>query len=92
VRQITKATGGGDWQQGGMHREEENMDESKYFLKLTERCHRLAMECTDPRTASHLTILGDEFLNKAAQLSLKSVAERGPYSRNREVAIASWAL
>ena len=75
----------------GMHREEENMDESKYFLKLTERCHRLAMECTDPRTASHLATLGDEFLNKAAQLSLKPAAERGPYSTNRQVAAASWA-
>jgi hypothetical protein len=75
-----------------MHREEENMDESKYFLKLTERCHRLAMECTDPRTASHLATLGDEFLNKAAQLSLRPAAEGGPYSTNRQVAAASWAL
>jgi hypothetical protein len=57
------------------------MNESKYFLKLTERCHRLAMECTDPRTASHLTTLGDEFLNKAAQLNLKPVIERGPCGR-----------
>jgi len=56
------------------------MNESKYFLKLTERCHRLAMECTDPRTASHLAILGDEFLNKAAQLGQKAAAERAPYS------------
>jgi hypothetical protein len=76
---------------GGMQREEENMNEAKYFLKLTERCHRLAMECTDPRTASHLTAMGDEFLNKAAQLSLKPAAERGPYSTNRQVATASWA-
>ena len=66
---------------GGTRRKEENMNESKYFLKLTERCHRLAMECTDPRTASHLTTLGDEFLNKAAQLNLKPVIERGPYGR-----------
>jgi hypothetical protein len=56
------------------------MNESKYFLKLTERCHRLAMECTDPRTASHLAILGDEFLNKAAQLSREPAAERNSYS------------
>jgi len=75
-----------------MHREEENMNESKYFLRLTERCHRLAMECTDPRTASHLTTLGDEFLNKAAQLSLKPVAESGSYSTNWQMATASWAL
>ena len=68
------------------------MNESKYFLKLTERCHRLAMECTDPRTASHLTTLGDEFLNRAAQLSLKPEVERGSYSANREVETASWAL
>jgi hypothetical protein len=65
------------------------MNESKYFLKLTERCHRLAMECTDPHTASHLATLGDEFLNKAAQLSSKP--ERGPYGApNREVAGARW--
>jgi hypothetical protein len=71
----------------GAHREEENMNESKYFLKLTERCHRLAMECTDPRTASHLAILGDEFLNKAAQLSHQLAAERAPHSApNRPVA------
>jgi hypothetical protein len=75
-----------------MHRQEEKMNESKYFLKLTERCHRLAMECTDPRTASHLTTLGDEFLNKAAQLSLKPAAEPGSYSRNRQVETVSWAL
>jgi hypothetical protein len=69
------------------------MNESKYFLKLTERCHRLAMECTDPYTASHLATLGDEFLNKAAQLSAKSVAERGPYSsRNRPVGVAPSSL
>lgn len=52
------------------------MNEAKYFLKLTERCHRLATECTDPRTASHLTTLGDEFLNKAAQIGSKLAAER----------------
>jgi len=67
------------------------MNESKYFLKLTERCHRLAMECTDPHTASHLATLGDEFLNKAAQLSSKPAAERGRYSysaANRPLAAA----
>jgi hypothetical protein len=68
-----------DGSNGGTHREEENMNESKYFLRLTERCHRLALECTDPHTASHLATLGDEFLNKAAQLSSKPAAEYGPY-------------
>jgi hypothetical protein len=77
----------------GAPREEENMNESKYFLKLTERCHRLAMECTDPRTASHLALLGDEFLNKAAQLSRQPAAERAPYSApNRPVAATHWSL
>ncbi len=65
------------------------MNESKYFLKLTERCHRLAMDCTDPHTASHLATLGDEFLNKAAQLS--SAAERNPYgAANGAVVAAPW--
>ena len=69
------------------------MNESKYFLKLTERCHRLARECKDPHTASHLATLGDEFLNKAAQLSAKLAAERRPYSApNRPVAAAPWSL
>jgi hypothetical protein len=69
------------------------MNESRYFLKLTERCHRLASACTDPLTASHLTILGDEFLNKAAQLSLKPAAEDGPYNApNRQVVATSWSL
>ena len=69
------------------------MNESKYFLKLTERCHRLAMECTDPRTASHLAILGDEFLNKAAQLSQQPAAERAPYrASKRPVATTHWSL
>jgi hypothetical protein len=36
--------------------------------------------------------LGDEFLNRAAQLSLKPAAERGSYSANRQVETASWAL
>jgi hypothetical protein len=68
------------------------MNESQYFLKLTERCHRLAMECTDPRTASHLATLGNEFLNKAAQLSAKPAAERGRYSaRNGSIAAARWS-
>jgi hypothetical protein len=69
------------------------MNESKYFLKLTERCHRLAMECTDPHTALHLTTLGDEFLNKAAQLSAKAAAEPGPYSlANRPITAAPPSL
>jgi hypothetical protein len=77
----------------GPHREEENMNESKYFLKLTERCHRLALECTDPHTASHLAALGDEFLNKAAQLSAKPAAEWRHYSApNRPGAAARWSL
>jgi hypothetical protein len=91
MRQITKATEGGDRQPGGISREEENMNEFKYFLKLTERCHRLAMECTDPHTASHLATLGDEFLNKAAQLSAKPAAEGGAHGApNRRVAAAPW--
>ena len=57
--------------------EEEDMNEAKYFLRLTERCHRLARQCTDPGTASQLTTLGDEFLNRAAQLSAK-LADRHP--------------
>ena len=69
------------------------MNESNYFLKLTERCHRLAIECTDPRTASHLTTLGDEFLNKAAQLNLKPVVERDPHGRpDWQAAVGSWAV
>ena len=75
-----------------MYREEENMNESKYFLKLTERCHRLAMECTDPHTASRLATLGDEFLNKAAQLSSKAAAERSPYgAMNGAMVVARWS-
>jgi hypothetical protein len=67
------------------------MNESQYFLKLTERCHRLAMDCTDPDTASHLATLGNEFLNKAAQLSSKPAAERGRRSApNGSMAAAHW--
>jgi len=65
------------------------MNESRYFLKLTERCHRLAGECTDPLTASHLTTLGDEFLNKAAQLSQKPAAGNGPYNAPNRQAVAT---
>ena len=69
------------------------MNESKYFLKLTARCHRLALECTDPHTALHLAALGDEFLNKAAQLSAKPAAERRSYrAPNRPVAAAPGSL
>ena len=68
------------------------MNESKYFLRLTERCHRLAMECTDPHTASQLATLGDEFLNKAAQLSVKPADERGPYRvPSGSTAAAPWS-
>ena len=69
------------------------MNESRYFLKLTERCHRWASECRDPLTASHLTTLGDEFLNKAAQLSQKPAAENGAYNApNRGVVATSWSF
>jgi hypothetical protein len=70
-----KAAGRESERNGRTKPEEEDMNDAKYFLKLTERCHRLATECTDPRTASHLTILGDEFLNKAAQIGSKLAAE-----------------
>jgi hypothetical protein len=87
------ASEAGSGSKGRTLREEENMNESRYFLKLTERCHRLASECTDPLTASRLTSLGDEFLNKAAQLSLKPAAEDGPYNPpNREPVAMSWSL
>lgn len=70
------------------------MNEAKYFLRLTERCHRLAGECTDPRTASYLTTLANEFLNKAAQISGKLAVEHGPRNTQNEkvmaVSSSSW--
>jgi hypothetical protein len=45
------------------------MKEARYFIRLAERCYRLASGCTDPRTVAHLTTLGDEFLNTAAQVN-----------------------
>jgi hypothetical protein len=53
------------------------MKESRYFIRLAERCYRLASGCTDPRTAAHLTTLGDEFLNTAAQAN--SAGRAGPH-------------
>jgi hypothetical protein len=91
--QQTFRSEGGSERKGGANLEEQDMSEAKYFLRLTERCHRLATECTDPRTASHLTTLGDEFLNRAAQMSAKPGDERSPHNvQNRQVTAASSSL
>ena len=45
------------------------MSEVTYFLKLAERCTRLAAECPDVRTAAHLRAISDEFLSRAARIS-----------------------
>jgi hypothetical protein len=58
------------------------MKEARYFIRLAERCYRLASGCTDPRTVAHLTTLGDEFLNTAAQVNTAgTVGSRYPPRR-----------
>ena len=42
---------------------------ARYFLQQAERCYRLALACRDVTIARELNLMGDEFLNKAAEVS-----------------------
>jgi hypothetical protein len=43
------------------------MEDRQYFLQKANRCFEIARACIDLNAAGKINMLGDEFLNKAAQ-------------------------
>ena len=55
-------------------------EKARLFLDQAEHFYQLAQDCSDSGKAAHLTVLGNEFLNKAAQTEEEPSSRHGTRS------------
>jgi hypothetical protein len=49
------------------------MEDRQYFLQKANRCFEIARSCLDLNAAGKINMLGDEFMNKAAQSQRRDI-------------------